>query len=369
MIKKSSGDFMNNKHRNLITILVCVVMIISVSFTSAAQSLGLSQSSKPLHYMGALPDTRENIEKYILKDDTSRDVDLPSSVDNSYLYPTPMKQSQPDCVAWAIGYAQMAGMQALNRGWTVNTSAHTFSPSFLYNLSNAGSSTGIILGTGISHAIQYGACPGTYYEIRTPYNASVPSLAIEAASLYKPTSFYVTSSLTQIKQAIAEGKGVAMGIWVYPEMYSNMSETNYIYDDASGDIIDGHAVCLVGYDDSIQAFKFINSWGADWCLDGFGWISYDLVADDNVNLYGAYHGYVLRFPETDNYVMGDANLDNRVTAADAKLAKKFANGTATFTDRQYVLADVDGDGTVTAEDANNIINYSSNLLNKFPLYE
>lgn len=38
-----------------------------------------------------------------------------------------------------------------------------------------------------------------------------------------------------------------------------------------------HAICLCGYDDKIGAFKFKNSWGAEFGDNGFAWISYDYV--------------------------------------------------------------------------------------------
>ncbi len=37
----------------------------------------------------------------------------------------------------------------------------------------------------------------------------------------------------------------------------------------------GHAVCLVGYSDKTQMFKFKNSWGPNWGENGYGYISYD----------------------------------------------------------------------------------------------
>ncbi len=354
--------------KKLLIFLTVIILITSINITPSAQTIGTEKNSRPLHYMGALPDSKAIIEKYLMKEDTSKTVLLPSNVDNSYLYPTPMEQTQPDCVAWAIGYAQMAGMQALNRDWTVNTNPHKFSPAFLYNLSNGGNNNGILLGDGMVTAVENGICPITYYSIDNPYNASVPSLALAAASLYKPVSYSITASLSHIKQALADGKGVAIGVWVYEEMYYNMSTTNYIYDDDSGDLEGGHAICLVGYDDSKQAFKFINSWGADWCQGGFGWISYDLVASDNVNMYGACRGYVMNFSE-DNYIMGDANLDNTLNASDGRLALRFSNGLETPTDRQYVLSDVDGDGELTQTDAINILNYTSQNINKLPIYE
>jgi hypothetical protein len=37
----------------------------------------------------------------------------------------------------------------------------------------------------------------------------------------------------------------------------------------------GHAMTLVGWDDSKKAFKIANSWGKEWGENGYGWVSYD----------------------------------------------------------------------------------------------
>ena len=42
----------------------------------------------------------------------------------------------------------------------------------------------------------------------------------------------------------------------------------------------GHAVLLVGYDDSLQCFKVKNSWGSQWGENGYFRIAYDDVTDD-----------------------------------------------------------------------------------------
>jgi cathepsin L len=36
----------------------------------------------------------------------------------------------------------------------------------------------------------------------------------------------------------------------------------------------GHAVVIVGWDDSKGAWRMKNSWGADWGEDGYAWIAY-----------------------------------------------------------------------------------------------
>ncbi len=363
---------MKKKTKNLLSFLTTLVCILSITITSSAQYLSV-QDEEPLHYMGAIPDSPDNIARHLLDESVSTYSVLPSSVDNSYLYPTPLHQNGNYCVAYAIGYAQMSGMQALNRGWTVNTNAHKFSPAFLNNLIFDPIENGAYFAQGMNAAIRYGISPSTYYAIDTPFGSPTPNIAYEAAALYKPTTYYVTSTLTQIKQAIAEGKGVVTTIHVYDDMYYDMeydmAASNYTYDEKYGIDHGIHAICLVGYDDSEQAFKFINSWGDNWCQDGFGWISYDFINSDIINAAGACHGYVMVFPENDNYIMGDANLDNVLNASDGRLALRFSAGVETPTDRQFVLSDVDGDGVLTATDAQNIVNYVSHTINKLPIYE
>jgi hypothetical protein len=39
----------------------------------------------------------------------------------------------------------------------------------------------------------------------------------------------------------------------------------------------GHAIVIIGYNDSLQAFKFMNSFGTKWGNEGYGWISYKLA--------------------------------------------------------------------------------------------
>ena len=41
--------------------------------------------------------------------------------------------------------------------------------------------------------------------------------------------------------------------------------------------VDRHSVILIGYNDSLQAFLILNSWGSDWAYHGMAWIKYDVV--------------------------------------------------------------------------------------------
>ena len=48
-----------------------------------------------------------------------------------------------------------------------------------------------------------------------------------------------------------------------------------IWSAAKGASEGGHAMTIVGYDDSKKAFKIVNSWGTEWADSGFGWVDYN----------------------------------------------------------------------------------------------
>ena len=39
----------------------------------------------------------------------------------------------------------------------------------------------------------------------------------------------------------------------------------------------GHAICVVGYDDDTQLFKFKNSWSNSWGDNGYGYLPYEFM--------------------------------------------------------------------------------------------
>ena len=65
-------------------------------------------------------------------------------------------------------------------------------------------------------------------------------------------------------------------------------------------------------------------------------------------------------------VLGDANCDGQVTAADAALVLRSLVGLNELTAQGALNADVDGDGEITAEDAAIILRYIVKLIEKFP---
>ncbi|MBR3868832.1 MAG: hypothetical protein IKM66_05900 [Clostridia bacterium] len=352
--------------RVYISLFLSIFILTNSIFFVSAENIELTYSG------GLIPDLWTDWEPYLFNEDISTYA-LPSHIDNSELFPSPGNQgNSKSCAAWALSYALKSSQEYLKRNWSTTENSHLFSPTYTYHKINNGENNGASFLDTLNSLISDGACPISYYPINNDnYNDTSDLYDNAAAALYKIIDFSLLTTRDQIKTQVAMGNGVVIGIKIYNDLRT-LSETNDTYNyiapnETAGPL--GHAVCIVGYDNSKNAFKFINSWGTEWGIDGYGWISYDFVESSNINMVGSNYGIIIYTPDTDNYVMGDINDDGVITAADAQLALQISSQSTTFTPRQYVLADVDGNGTVTAADARNILNYSAGILTKFPLYE
>ena len=218
---------------------------------------------------------------------TIEDNTLPAAYDNSKAYPTPGNQGhQGSCTAWATVYALKSAQDKLDHGWDYNVQP-AFSPAFVYNQINHGQDGGSLISEAMKLIAVKGACTLSDMPYKDKdYKTQPTSVQFTGAAPHKAKEWFTVSGLEQIKLAIVKYGGVVVGVNVYDDL-DDLDENNQIYDVQSGKNRGGHAVCLVGYDDSKQAFKFINSWGTDWGIDGFGWVSYSIVVTDT-QLYGAF---------------------------------------------------------------------------------
>lgn len=64
---------------------------------------------------------------------------------------------------------------------------------------------------------------------------------------------------------------------------------------------------------------------------------------------------------TTTYLMGDVNLDGKITAADARLALRCAARLEKLSDVQLILADVNNDGIILSNDARLILRVAARL--------
>lgn len=218
---------------------------------------------------------------------------LPTNFDMSYYYPEAGNQeSLGSCVAFATGYAALTYKKAYEVAFNSHynnceyfeDSNNIFSPAFIYNQIHVDNSSN---GGGafFSDAFDLLRDQGCTTLAEMPYNGTSynyytqpTSSQIESAAENKIFNweYLPAGNVNQMKIRLVENNPVVIGVPVYPD-FDSISSNNEVYDNLDGSSRGNHALCLVGYSDQKQAFKFINSWGTNWGLDGFGWISYDLI--------------------------------------------------------------------------------------------
>jgi C1A family cysteine protease len=190
--------------------------------------------------------------------------------------PTPGNQgSQGSCTAWATVYGLGSYYQNQMTGRPYSDTAN-LSPKFTYNQIAKGS-CGC---TSLLDNLYLLKTQGASSLNSMPYNPSEcskqpDSLQRKLAELYKIKGWQKVDlhNLTTIKQAIVERKPVLFAIRV-DEGFSSISSP-YIWKARAGALRDGHALIIVGYDDSKKAFRIMNSWSTAWGDGGFAWIDYD----------------------------------------------------------------------------------------------
>lgn len=87
-------------------------------------------------------------------------------------------------------------------------------------------------------------------------------------SFSEPTSYF--KDVDAVKQALQNGPLVTT-IMVYEDF---MSYSSGVYKHTTGKFLGGHAISIIGYDDTTQSFIIRNSWGPEWGESGFGHVSY-----------------------------------------------------------------------------------------------
>jgi C1A family cysteine protease len=256
-----------------------------------------------LHPLGARPDTiqtKNRVGFYSSGLSVQAIQALPASADlTAQLPPVGNQGNQSSCVAWAVAYALKTYQEKVEENWDVQTdTCHQFSPSWIYNQINGGYDLGSYPSDALDLLVNKGCdtlCYFPYYSY--DWTAQPDYASYQRAINFKSLSWFFINTVNDMKFQLANGNAVICTFRIYPD-FDELNVGNPIYDDANPysdpQYPDGyrgyHAVCLVGYDDSKQAFKLINSWGAtDWGLQGYGWLSYQFCNYTSPIDFSAYY--------------------------------------------------------------------------------
>ena len=228
---------------------------------------------------------------------------LLESVDlSSQMPPVGNQGAQGSCVGWAVGYYHKTHTEWREQGWNVALPQHQFSPAFIYNQINGGSDGGAYFSDAFKCLTDLGCAPMALMPYSSSNYTSWPSETSYVAAIpYRGESYYYINTsndagLDLIKTQLNNGYTVVLAIFVYSN-FDYIHNYNYTYcaSERSGSNRGGHAVTIVGYDDSritsdgVGAFKLVNSWGTGWGLSGYFWMSYQAVKDQYLSQRAAFY--------------------------------------------------------------------------------
>ncbi|NJL77085.1 MAG: DUF4384 domain-containing protein [Saprospiraceae bacterium] len=202
----------------------------------------------------------------------------------------PMPQDQGEfanCVGWAVAYAARTILEAQQQQGKDQASitAQAFSPDFLYLM------TKLAADERCQKGISFGKALKLLQEQGVPRRSALASTCnVALAQQLQPqasanriegyTRLFDQEApadlrIKTIKKALSQQKPVVVGIECY-ESFKNAKEFWQVVKDK---FIGGHALCVVGYDDTRDAFEVMNSWGTNWGNAGFTWIRYQDFAE------------------------------------------------------------------------------------------
>ncbi|HEY9842622.1 MAG TPA: C1 family peptidase [Candidatus Obscuribacterales bacterium] len=225
--------------------------------------------------------------------------ELPKKVDLAGNMPPPGDQgNQNSCVGWATAYALKSYQEKVEERRNLAPNGRVdpkmvFSPAFIYNQINNGRDGGSTFADALNLLSNQGAVSLAEMPYDdSDYESAPPEHLQHQAKRYRIDYWRQVNirDLKEVKAQISAGYPVLIGALI-DEGFTH-AKAGYIWKKQQGQSLGGHAMALVGYDDSRQAFKLINSWGTGWGDKGFGWVDYKFfptvvregyVAKDAVN--------------------------------------------------------------------------------------
>jgi hypothetical protein len=290
-------------HGLLLMGLITLIGSCKKSENSIANNTG--SSVKPGHGLGAILDVAEyqkipkadfgKIQEYMIKNgygsklsiNTLTTQSLPTSLILNH--PTPGDQGQTGtCVSWSVGYALRG---TLNNEFFNGVSPNPRSPWFIYQIDHSqrgdnSTQDGMVVSNGM-YILRGNGVPAESLDASLGNPATYPSTTVDAdAAKDVVTSYNAISTVADIKTAISMDLPVEMGFNDYTS-FDNAYDSGTIYKTFGGTLRGGHAICIVGYDDTKNAVLAQNSWGdilGDPANPGCIWIDYGLLTNANLGI-------------------------------------------------------------------------------------
>jgi len=293
--------------------------VIAIGFGEVASSYAApANNTLPMlsHGMGLEPPTPADFAGHPSIKMRGRDATRPDRlVLDEYLPPIADQGNTQSCVGWCTAYYCFTATVAHRLRLPSKRRADPhfiFSPAFIWSQFNHGDPH---CGMRIAQALDILATQGCSTIDLMPWDpahvgAHPSKEAVDRARrfkarqpfcLFKGISHGDAPNPEMLKTWLWEKKQpFVIGIYVYDDFLNVPHTPNYVYSRPSKGYLSGHAVCIIGYDDTKKAFRAVNSWSSAWGDEGFVWISEEYLRKYSTEGWGIIPGGpVARGPEND----------------------------------------------------------------------
>lgn len=229
-------------------------------------------------------------------------LDLPLSHDLSENMPPVRSQgSQGSCVAWATTYYLKSYQEKIQHNYDYESYEDVMSPAFIYNQAKA--NPNCLSGSTIEDSLELLKTAGTNTWQDFPYSQEVCTLLprdelLLKASENKIKEYFkvaIPDSNTDLNYTLVSL--IKTLVFQKNPIVISMDFENLVFETINGNYITntfntnptdkscGHAILIVGYDDDLNAFKIVNSWGTKWGNEGYAWVSYNYFVEQSDSNY------------------------------------------------------------------------------------
>lgn len=214
------------------------------------------------------------------------------------IMPIPGNQkNNGSCIGWAVGYGMMSYQFRIVEGNSdYNGLDKLFSPAYIWNQLNGGKQDGgLSFGKALDLVGNQGCCKQIDMAADVDFTLQPSSIARTNAANYKLSDYQqiVSPSLFRFKNVdvslmkkwLSNGYPIMVGLLI-DNVFRNFYSIKAFEQQTDGRLVwkkyndkgrYSHALLICGYDNSINAFKVLNSWGDQWANGGYFWLDYDFL--------------------------------------------------------------------------------------------
>jgi uncharacterized protein (TIGR02145 family) len=271
--------------------LLIVMGLLALASCSKVPSVHDNESEKDtsLCSTGLIPMTYEQLQNIPTTDEIEPFIIalIGKGLPDSALINVPPPQNQGDhktCVAWTLGYGLVGYNYRVVRGYCdYDTPEKLFSPSFIYN-QLLDEDKGLNYKEAIDFIADSGCCTSEYMRLVEDISVKPSDAAKKNAGNYKFSAYrFLSIDIEKIKMYLSLGYPVAFSCTVDNQFRTQGSYKAFVirgngrrvWESYSDTGRHNHSMLLCGYDNTINAFKLVNSWGEKFGNAGYCWIDYD----------------------------------------------------------------------------------------------